>query len=89
MQLFKTVGFILQAINLAIQSIARLTVSISEGTEECVDMGRDEIGVDGEGQRVQHVLDRRAVRAELKGHKFTKDEHGYIYRSRSRVPLLS
>ena len=80
--MFKTIGYMFQAVNLAIQSISRLTVSSSEGLEEIVDMARGEIEVAGEGQRTQHVLDRRAVRSELKGHKFTKDEHSYIYRPR-------
>ncbi len=78
----KTIGYILSGINIAIQSLVRLVVKTSEGAEEIVDIGRDEIGVAGEGQRVQHVLDRRVFASELKGHKLTKDEHEYIYRPR-------
>ena len=78
----KTIGYILSGINIAIQSLVRLVVKTSEGTEEIVDIASDEIRVAGEGQRVQHVLDRRAVAKELKGHRLTKDEHSYIYRPR-------
>ena len=85
--MFKTVGYMFQGINLALQSLCRLVVGTSEGSEEIVDIARDEIRVAGEGQRVQHILDRRATAAELKGHKFTKDEHSYIYRTRR--PLLT
>jgi hypothetical protein len=85
--MFKTIGYIFQAINLAIQSLSRLTVSTSEGAEDIVDIARDEIRVAGEGQRTQHVLDRRAIASEIKGHKFTKSEDSYIYRVRR--PLLT
>ena len=78
----KTIGYILSGINIAIQSLVRLVVKTSEGAEEIVDIGSDEIRVAGEGQRVQHVLDRRVFASELKGHKLTKDEHSYIYRPR-------
>ena len=80
--MFKTIGYMFHGINLAIQSLDRLVVKSSEGSEEIVDIASDEIRVAGEGQRVQHVLDRRAVAKELKGHRLTKDEHGYIYRPR-------
>ena len=80
--MFKTIGYMFHGINLAIQSLVRLVVKSSEGSEEVVDIASDEIRVAGEGQRVQHVLDRRAVAKELKGHRLTKDEHGYIYRPR-------
>ena len=80
--MFKTIGYMFHGINLALQSIVRLVVKSSEGSEEIVDIASDEIRVAGEGQRVQHVLDRRAVAKELKGHRLTKDEHGYIYRPR-------
>ncbi len=80
--MFKTIGYMFHGINLAIQSLVRLVVKSSEGSEEIVDIASDEIRVAGEGQRVQHVLDRRAVAKELKGHRLTKDEHGYIYRPR-------
>jgi len=83
--MFKTMGYMFHGINLALQSIVRLVVKSSEGTEEIVDIARDELGVAGEGQRVQHVLDRRAIAKELKGHKFTKDEHSYIYRPRQSL----
>ncbi len=87
--MFKTIGFMFQGINLGLQSFIRLFVGASEGTEEVVDMVRDEIGVAGEGQRVQHVLDRRVTASALKGHKFTKDEHSYIYRPRRSHLLTS
>ncbi len=80
--MFKTVGYMFHGFNLALQSIVRLVVKSSEGSEEIVDIASDEIRVAGEGQRVQHVLDRRAVAKELKGHRLTKDEHSYIYRPR-------
>ena len=80
--MFKTMGYIFSGINIAIQSLVRLVVKTSEGTEEIVDIASDEIRVAGEGQRTQHVLDRRATASELKGHKFTKDEHSYVYRPR-------
>ena len=80
--MFKTIGYMFHGINLAIQSLVRLVVKSSEGSEEIVDIASDEIRVAGEGQRVQHVLARRAVAKELKGHRLTKDEHGYIYRPR-------
>ena len=80
--MFKTIGYMFHGINLAIQSLVRLVVKSSEGSEEIVDIASDEIRVAGEGQRVQHVLDRRAVAKELKGHRLTKDAHGYIYRPR-------
>ncbi len=80
--MFKTIGYMFHGINLALQSIVRLVVKSSEGTEEIVDIASDEIRVAGEGQRVQHVLDRRVFAGELKGHKLTKDEHSYIYRPR-------
>ena len=85
--MFKTIGYMFQGINLALQSICRLLVASSEGSEDIVDIARDEIRVAGEGQRVQHVLDRRATASELKGHKFTKSEDAYIYRNRR--PLLT
>jgi len=81
----KTISYIFSAINLAIQSLSRLTVNVSGGAEDLVDIGRDEICVVGEGQRTQHVLDRRDNVAALKGHKFTKAEESYIFRTRNSL----
>jgi len=86
--MFKTIGHLLEALNLAIQSLSRLTVNVSGGAEDITDIARDEIIVVGESQRTQHVLDRRDTAAALKGHKFTKLEDAYIFRTR-RNSLLS
>ena len=83
--MFKTIGYLLEALNLAIQSLSRLTVNVSGGAEDITDIARDEICVVGEGQRTQHVLDRRDNVASLKGHKFTKLEESYIFRARNSL----